>query len=76
MLRAAARPPCIATCATPGSGVPVWWGKEARSPMTNTSGCPGMERSGSTSTRPIRSVGTPSPLPSGDAATPAAHTTG
>ncbi len=41
--------------------------------MTNTSGCPGIDRSGFTSTRPARSVGAPSVAPRGDAATPAAH---
>ena len=43
--------------------------------MTNTSGCPGRLRSGSTSTRPARSTGAPSVLPSGEAATPAAQST-
>ena len=38
----------IATGRQPGSGLPVWCGKKARSPMTNTSGWPGMVRSGST----------------------------
>ena len=46
---------------------------DARSPITNTSGWPGIVRSGWTSTRPARSSGTPSVAPSGDAATPAAH---
>ena len=34
--------------------------KHAASPTTKTSGCPGIERSGSTSTRPARSSGAPS----------------
>ena len=47
--------------------------ERARSPITKTSGWPGMVRSGSTITRPARSSGQPSTRPSGEAATPAAH---
>ena len=43
--------------------------------MTKTSGAPGMERSGSTFTRPTRSSGTPSDRAIGDGATPAAQMT-
>ena len=53
--------------------MPVASLSEAMSPRTKTFGCPGRLRSGSTSTRPARSVGTPSALPSGEAATPVAH---
>jgi len=42
----------MATGATPGSGLPFWWLKEARSPMTKISGWPGTLRSSSTMTRP------------------------
>ena len=63
----------MAPCATPGTP-----SSAARSPITNTSGCPGRVRSGCTFTRPARSVSAPvcsaSIAPSGFAATPAAHT--
>ena len=57
--------PWIAPCATPGTPSTA-----AMSPMTNTFGCPGIDRSGSTLTRPARSSSTvdcsarsrPSPL--------------
>jgi hypothetical protein len=77
MFFATAAPPCIATCATPGSGLPSARScvMEARSPITKISGWPGTDRSGSTMTRPMRSSGAPIVLPSGEAATPAAHTT-
>ncbi len=47
----------------------------AVSPMTKISDRPGTRRSGPTRTRPARSVSTPSQAPTGDAVTPAAHTT-
>ena len=75
MTRAACAASCMATCATPGSGVPPWCRNAAASPTTKSSECPGMERSGSTRTRPARSSGTPRVVRSGDAATPAAHRT-
>ena len=46
-----------------------------RSPTTKISGCPGTASVGSACTRPARSSGTPSDFASGDAATPAAHST-
>ena len=46
MLRAAARPACMAACATPGTGCPSAPGSVIRSPATNTSGWPGTDRSG------------------------------
>src|ERR671932_123351 len=62
MFLAAARPPWIPPCATPGTSFPLGRSTCAASPTTKTSGCPGIERSGSTSTRPARSVGAPSEL--------------
>ena len=53
----------MATGATPGSGLPAASFMLARSPMTKTSRCPGMLRSGSTSTRPARSTGAPRARP-------------
>ena len=71
---AACRLPCIATSATPGSLSSV-----TMSPTTNTSGCPGSVRSGSAAMRPAWSTSAPvaaaSCAASGDACTPAAHTT-
>ena len=58
-----------------GERVSVRLGSATESPMANASGCPGIERSGSTMTRPARSSGTPSERVSGEAATPAAHST-
>ena len=57
MFAAAARPCWMATGERPGSGFPVWCVKTERSPITKTSGCPGIERSGSTIARPARSTG-------------------
>ena len=51
------RPCWIATGATPGSILPCSSFNAARSPITNTSGCPGTLRSGCTRTRPARSTG-------------------
>src|ERR1017187_1834923 len=69
----------MATGATPGSGLPPWWVKLHRSPMTKISGCPGTLRSGSTMTRPARSScaagRSASTLPRCDARTPAAQST-
>ena len=73
MLWATAFPCCMAAGATPGTILPLSSLSEARSPMAKTSGCPGTLRSRFTNTRPARSVGAPSFLPSGEAATPAAH---
>src|SRR5579883_2686186 len=75
MVRATYLPSWIAAGARPGTGCPCSSFREARSPTTKTSGCPGIVRSGSTSTRPARSQGAPSILPSGEAATPAAQST-
>ena len=47
--------------------------ERSRSPITKTLREPGTVRSGSTRTRPARSIGAPSVAPSGDAATPAAQ---
>ena len=74
MVRATCRPIWIAAGATPGTGLPSC-STAARSPTTNTSSWPGSVRSGRTRTRPARSSGTPSAFGSGDAVTPAAHTT-
>ena len=59
MTLAAYAPPCIAPCATPGVGLSGFHGSTAASPTTKISGCPGIVRSGSTMTRPERSVGAP-----------------
>ena len=53
-------PPWIAGWATCGSGAPSRPGAAAMSPIANTSGWPGSERSGSTTRRPPRPVGVPS----------------
>ena len=74
MFFAAQVPSWIAAGATPGIGAPSWM-RNARSPATKISGCPGAERSGCTSTRPALSSGTPSDFASGDAALPAAQNT-
>ncbi len=82
MAAAAARPICLAPGETPGTGRGGWPGTwliaAARSPTTLISGWPGRLRSGSTFTRPARSHSAPvaaaSMRPSGEAATPAAHT--
>ena len=66
-------PCCLATGATPGSGLPSASSASAVSPITKTSGWSGTDRSGATLTRPARSAGTPSQLAAGDAFTPAAH---
>src|SRR5690606_18563900 len=59
MMRPACRPIWIPPCATPGTGLPVSLETAAAmSPTTNSSGCPGTERSGPTMTRPARSSGT------------------
>src|SRR2546427_800266 len=60
------RPPCRAACATPGTGLPSC-SIAARSPTTNTSGWSGSDRSGRTSTRPVRSRGAPRDSPIGEA---------
>ena len=81
MLRAAARPICLAAGDTPGTAVGslpwVWLWALARSPTTLMAGWPGRARSGSTFTRPARSVSAPAAVankrPSGEAATPAAQ---
>ena len=54
IVSAAWRPDWIATCATPGR-----LSRLMRSPMTKTSGCPGIVQSGSTFTRPARSISAP-----------------
>ena len=64
---AAALPCCMAAGATPGTGLPFFCFKAARSPMTKTSLCPGMLKSGFTTTRPARSTGAPNFLPNGEA---------
>jgi hypothetical protein len=73
MVRAACRPNCIATSATPGKLLTL-----IRSPTTNTSGCAGSVQSGSTATRPDRSTAAPlfaaRRAPTGEALTPAAQT--
>ena len=65
-------PSCIAGCAMPGSLF-----NDTMSPMANTSGWPGKVQSGSTGTRPARSVSTPAARASiparGEACTPAAQ---
>ena len=66
--------PWMAPWATPGTS-----GTAIMSPTTKTFGWPLTVRSGSTTTRPARSTSVPSHcsasiLPSGLAATPAAHT--
>src|SRR5205085_533096 len=73
ILRAAWRPCCIATGETPGSGCSSLPVKLARSPITCTSGCPGIVRSSCTTTRPTRSTETPSDLPTKEALLPAAQ---
>ena len=64
----------MATSQTPGRSFTL-----TMSPTAKTSGCPGSVRSGSTETRPARStsapVASPSALASGEAWTPAAHST-
>src|SRR5690349_6420594 len=52
MALATNRPPCIATGASCGSGVPSAARSAARSPTTNTSGRPATERPGPTITSP------------------------
>ena len=52
-------PPCIAPWATPGVGWSGFHGSTAASPTTKISGWPGIVRSGSTMTRPARSVVAP-----------------
>ncbi len=59
MTFAAYFPPCIAPCATPGAGLSGFHGSTAASPTTKISGWPGIVRSGSTMTRPDRSVWAP-----------------
>ena len=74
MALAACRPPCMATSATPGRLLRL-----TMSPTAKTSGWPGRVRSGSTAMRPARSTSAPvasaSAAASGEAWTPAAHTT-
>ena len=74
MFLAARRPPCMATWATCGSGLPSLPADPARSPMTKTSGWPGRARSGPTVTWPPRPCSTPSESARGAARTPATHT--
>ena len=50
----------MATGLVPGSGVSVWCKNAVMSPIANASGWPGRVRSAATSTRPLRSSGTPS----------------
>ena len=74
MALAACRPPCMATSQTPGRPFRL-----TMSPTAKTSGWPGIVRSGSTEMRPARSTSAPvasaSALASGEACTPAAHST-
>src|SRR5229473_3522476 len=78
MALAAYAPPCIATCATPGSGFPPLSTACARSPMMKISGKLGMVRSRFTLIRPLRSdsdfVRSASFLPKVVAPTPPAQT--
>jgi hypothetical protein len=79
MARAAYRPCCMATGATPGStsADPSGWRTLTMSPSASTSGWPGTERSPSTARRPARSTSIPAcwaSMPaSGEAVTPAAQ---
>ena len=71
--RATYWPCCLATGATPGSGLPSASVAAAVSPMTKISGWPGTDRSARTFTRPARSVSACSQCPAGEAITPAAQ---
>src|SRR6516225_5264599 len=64
----------MAACATPGTGCPFCM-TDAASPTTNTPGASTTFRNGSTIARPARSVLVPSIFGTGDAATPAVHST-
>ena len=64
----------MATCATPGSGLPSC-SRLAVSPTTKISGWPGTDKSRLTLTRPARSISTLNHFPACDGATPAVQMT-
>src|SRR6266487_248692 len=66
-------PCCLATGATPGSGLRSGPVAAAASPITKTFGWPGTERSPCTFTRPARSHSALSHSAAGEALTPAAQ---
>ena len=72
--RATCAPICLAAGATPGTGLPSS-ARVARSPATKISGWPGSRGRARPARGPRDRSGTPSCAPSGEAATPAAHST-